>query len=623
MALFPLAQKAVEFPKGAQWLNVDRPLTIADLKGRIVLLDFWTYCCINCMHAIPDLKRLEERYPHLVVIGVHSAKFANEKVVDNIRHAVLRYEVEHPVLVDNDFALWSAYGIRAWPSFVLIDPAGNVATKASGEGPYSMFDDAIASITETFDEQGSSKKEPFSSDLVRDRVPGTPLSYPGKIEVDQEGKRLFVTDSNHNRIVVFRPDGEITDVIGSGLAGTTDGALEDAEFDRPQGMAYDPRDDALYVADTENHLIRKVDMGAGTVETVLGKGYQGGYATKGMGTDLAINSPWDLTILGDHLYIAMAGSHQLWRMDLLTHEAERYAGSGREDITDGNRERAALAQPSGIDTDGARIFFADSEVSAVRVVQDDEVRTLVGKGLFEFGDMDGKLPLARFQHPLGVLHNEGAVLVADTYNHKIKLIDLELGSVHTLVGTGQSGAKDGPGRHATLSEPNDIALLDGNIYITDTNNHLIRLFDPGSDRLFTFKFTNAEVLWPKPRGLRMTQVDLEPVDVSPGDATVHLRLEPPAGHVWNADAPHHLAVAADDLLTIGDLGQVDHTWDIEFPMTSSGEGTTNLRFQAIAYFCEQDVPELCRFVALELILPVTVTEEGDVFADLLHRTDIE
>ena len=621
MGLFSRDMKAVEFPEDARWLNVDRPISMDDLKGRIVLLDFWTYCCINCMHVIPDLKALEERYPHLVVIGVHSAKFANEKEVDNIRHAVLRYELEHPVLVDNDFSLWSAYGIRAWPSFVLIDPAGNVVAKTSGEGPFAMFDEAMALLTEEFGD--TIEREPFSVDLVRDRTPGTGLAYPGKIEADTEGKRLFVSDSNHNRIVVFRPDGEITHVIGSGTEGSADGAFEDAEFFRPQGLAYDPRTDVLYVADTENHLVRKVDMQAGTVETVLGQGHQGGYASKGKGTDLAINSPWDVVILGDHLYIAMAGPHQIWRMDLQTHKAKRYAGSGREDITDGPRERASLAQPSGIDTDGARIFFADSEVSAVRVVQDDEVRTLVGKGLFEFGDVDGKLPAARFQHPLGVLHNEGVVLVADTYNHKIKLIDLEIGSVHTLVGTGESGSADGPGRKATLSEPGDIALLDGNMYIADTNNHQIRMFDPASDSLFTFMFTNPEMLWPKPKGLRMPTYVLDPVDVSPGDATVHLKLEPPAGHVWNADAPHGLQVDADDLLTVGEVGSVDHMWDIEFPITSSGEGTANIRFRVIAYFCEEDVPEFCRFAAAELVLPVTVTDEGGPSAEATHRTVIE
>ncbi len=623
MGLFARSMKAVEFPRDAVWLNTDRPLSLADLEGRIVLLDFWSYCCINCMHVIPDLKRLEERYPHLVVIGVHSAKFANEKVVDNIRHAVLRYELGHPVIADNDFQLWHSYGIQAWPSFVLIDPAGDVAAKTSGEGPFAMFDDAIASLTEAF--EGTVDTTPFITDLVADRVPGSVLSYPGKIEVDREGKRLFLTDSNHNRVVVFRPDGEITHVIGTGEAGTADGSLEETEFFRPQGMAYDPRDGSLYVADTENHTVRRVDLEAGTVETVLGTGEQGGYRSGGRGTDLALNSPWDLTILGDHLYIAMAGPHQLWRMDLRTREAERYAGSGREDIVDGPRERAALAQPSGIDTDGARIFFADSEVSAVRLVQDDQVRTLVGAGLFDFGDIDGPVGKARFQHPLGVLWNEGTVLVADTYNHKVKLIDLEIGSVHTLVGTGESGYADGPGRHAMLSEPNDVALLDGNLYIADTNNHQVRLFDPAKDELFTFRFTNEHVLYPRTKGaFKGSRHVLPPIEVGPEATSGRISLEPPEGHLWNPDAPHYLAVLADDdWLEVGDVPEVDASWDVEFPLSVSGEGTTNLRLQVVAYFCEEEVPEFCRFVAVELVLPVSVSDDGGRSAEVIFTPSLE
>jgi DNA-binding beta-propeller fold protein YncE len=625
MGPFSRDLKANEFPEGARWLNIDRPLRMADLKGRIVLLDFWTYCCINCMHAIPDLKALEEKYPHLVVIGVHSAKFAAEREVDNIRHAVLRYDLQHPILVDNDLALWSAYRIRAWPSFVLIDPVGYVAAQASGEDPFTMFDDAIASMTQAFDEEGLLEREPMKFDLVRDRTAGAALSYPGKVEADAAGKRLFVSDSGHNRIVVFRPDGEITEVIGGGTVGRADGTFRDAQFHNPQGMAYHPEEDVLYVADTGNHLIRKVDLSAKTVRTILGKGYQGGHVGKGKGTDLALSSPWDLTILGDHLYIAMAGPHQLWRMDMATREAERYAGAGHEDIIDGDRERAALAQPSGIDTDGARIFFADSEVSAVRVVQDDEVRTLVGKGLFEFGDMDGRLPMARFQHPLGVLHNEGTVLVADTYNHKIKLIDLELGSVHTLVGTGTSGDDDGPGRKATLSEPGDIALLDGNLYIADTNNHLIRLFDPASDRLFTFRFRNEEVLWPRPEEcLERTRVVLPPVEIGSGEARVHLKLVPPDGWAWNPDAPNHLKVEADDgLLSLQDLEFQDCTWDQDVLISALEEGTTSLVFDLIAYYCGEDQAEVCRFSALELVLPVTVTASGPSLVQAEHRLVIE
>jgi len=622
VSIFSRDLKAHEFPEGAQWLNVDNPLSLADLRGKVVLLDFWTYCCINCMHIIPDLKRLEEKYPELVVIGVHSAKFHNEQVRENIRHAVLRYEIEHPVVIDNDFALWSAYGIRAWPSFVLIDPVGNVAGKASGEGPYEMFDDAIASLSAAFGDQVD--REPFSMDLVRDREPGAALSYPGKIEVDQAGGRLFLSDSNHNRIVVFKPDGEITEVIGSGAVGARDGDHENATFFRPQGLAYDLRDDMLYVADTENHLVRQVDLRARTVTTVLGMGYQGGYSSKGRGTDLALNSPWDLTIMGDNLYIAMAGPHQIWRMDLRTHEAERYAGSGLEDIVDGPRDQAALAQPSGIDNDGERIFFADSEVSAVRMVVDDQVRTLVGAGLFEFDDIDGPLGHARFQHPIGVMYHMGNLYVADTYNHKVKIIELESGTVSTLAGTGRSGEDDGPSLEATLSEPTDVAILNGNLYIVDTNNHLIRLLDPASDRLFTFRFTNEEVLFPRsPQGLRRREVVLAPVSVVPGRAMVRLRLVPPPGYGWNAEAPNHLSLKGDDGIEVSSFEPEEWDWDFGIPIEVVGNVATRLRIEAIAYYCEEEYPEFCRFSALDLILPVTTSSEGstNVLAD--YQLEIE
>jgi hypothetical protein len=220
-----------------------------------------------------------------------------------------------------------------------------------------------------------------------------------------------------------------------------------------------------------------------------------------------------------------------------------------------------------------------------------------------------------------VLWNEGTVLVADTYNHKVKLIDLEIGSVHTLVGTGESGYVDGPGRQAQLSEPNDIALLDGNLFIADTNNHRVRLFDPAKDELFTFQFTNEEALWPKPKkGFKGPRHVLPPMEVAPDAATGHIHLEPPEGHIWNPDAPHHLEVLADDeWLEVGEVPEVDAAWDVEFPLRVSGDGTTNLRFQALAYFCEEEVPEFCRFVAIELVLPVTVKEDGGPTAKVLHR----
>ena len=265
--------RAPEITGGRGWLNTDKPLSIAALKGKVVLLDFWTYGCINCMHIIPDLKRLEQKYANqLVVIGVHSAKFENEKDTENIRRIILRYEIEHPTYNDADFAVWHAYTVNAWPTQVLIDPAGYVIGGISGEGNYEVFDRAIAKAVAEFRQRGELNEQPLKLALERAKVGDLPLAFPGKVLADAKTDRLFIADSNHNRIVVTKLDGTLIETIGVGERGATDGAFDKASFFRPQGMALDR--DSLYVADTENHLIRRIDLKARTVSTVAGTGEQ-------------------------------------------------------------------------------------------------------------------------------------------------------------------------------------------------------------------------------------------------------------------------------------------------------------------------------------------------------------
>ena len=609
--LFGLATPAVEFPEGAEWLNMDHPLTLEELRGKVVLLDFWTYCCINCMHVIPELRRLEERYPELVVVGVHSAKFENERARDNIASAILRYGIEHPVLVDNDFVLWHAYGISAWPSFVLIDPAGNVAGQASGEGVFELFDERISSMSKAFRGQGLLKRDRMAFALLKDHAPTDMLSFPGKIAADEAGRRLFLSDSNHDRVLVLSPDGEVQLAIGSGARGRDDGDLATATFDRPQGLAYDPAGDALYVADTENNLVRRVDLRAGRVTTVLGNGRQGGRGSGGTGTQVSLSSPWDLTIVGEDLYIAMAGTHTIWRMHLRTLEAERYAGSGMEDIRDGPLRQAALAQPSGIASDGRVIYFADSEVSAVRALDGDRVRTLVGEGLFEFGDRDGDARAARLQHPIGIAAHEGLVYVADTYNHKVKVVDPREGTVRTLVGTGRSGSGDGPAAEAQLFEPNGLAFLEGRLYIADTNNNRVRVYEPATGRVSTLALRQRGVRRAG-GGLKAMRVELPKMTVSPRARSLRVRLGPPPGHVWNGDAPNRLAVKAEGkALEMEPLEARDASFDHGVPVrvaAAGGEGA--LVVEAVAYFCEGGEGGFCRFGAVELHVPLAVAEGG-------------
>lgn len=471
--------RAPEFPAGLEWLNVDRPLTLAGLRGKVVLLDFWTFCCINCMHVLPRLQQLEERFPdELVVIGVHSAKFDAEKETYNLRQAVMRLNVQHPVVNDRGFLLWRAYATRAWPTVVVIDPEGKVVGAIPGEFDAEALGTFIQQIVDSFAADGRLDRTIVPLSLEKHKQVETLLSFPGKVLADERGGRLFVADSEHHRILQFDlTGGRVRAAYGCGEPGLLDGSRGKARFRSPQGMAL--HGNRLYVADTENHALRQISLDTGTVTTIAGNGSQAApIPDEGTGRDASLNSPWDLEIVGDILYIAMAGSHQLWAYELIGGRLRRFAGDGREALLDGPRLAARLAQPSGLCSDGERIWFADSEISSLRSVPiegEGEVRTAIGQGLFDFGDVDGSRKNGRLQHPLGVACAEGLVYLVDSYNNKLKIYEPVIGEIRTLAGTGEPGPEDGPARDACFWEPGGISIAGDRIYVADTNNHAIRV----------------------------------------------------------------------------------------------------------------------------------------------------
>ena len=442
------------------------------------------------MHIFPQLRKLEHKFAsELVVVGVHSAKFPTEKETDSLVAAVRRCELEHPVINDAEFQVWQQYSCRAWPTMMFIDPQGNVIGKHEGELSFEQFDTLLSGMVAEFDEAGIIQRSPLPT--TAPRGPESALSFPGKVLADEAGGRMFIADTNHNRIIVSSFDAEVRQVIGTGDEALFDGPLEQSAFNHPQGMAIDG--DILYVADTENHAIRRVDLAFGQVRTLAGTGEQG-YDRDGgrQGLQTSLSSPWDVVLHNGILYIAMAGIHQLWSLDLETGVVGPYAGSGREAITDGPLGTSALAQPSGITTDGQRLYFADSETSAIRNADLDKggsVRTLIGLGLFEFGDVDGDDFRVRMQHPIGITHHDGVLYVADTYNHKIKRVLPKTRSAFTVAGTGSPGHVDGPFAQARFSEPCGLSIANGKMYIADTNNHAIRVADMDSGEVATVELT--------------------------------------------------------------------------------------------------------------------------------------
>lgn len=467
---------APELDGATAWLNVEQPPRLADLRGRVVILDFWTHCCINCLHVIPVLADLEERRAEdpLAVIGVHSAKFDAEREPARIRAALERHGVRHPVAVDSRMRIWQRYGVRSWPTLAVIRPDGTLAALAPGEPDAEALDDLIGRLLEEGRSEGTLADGPASG-LAPRPGPSGGLRFPGRAITAPDG-RIFVADSGQNRVLVCDPSGQVQTVIGSGLRGLQDGALETAALDDPQGLAFDAGGEALYIADTRNHAIRRADLRAGALATIAGTGQMGRSPLAGpLPARVAeLRSPWDLALDGERLYVALAGSHQLGVVDLARGTIARLAGSGREELSDGPAATAALAQPSGLALAGGRLYFADSEVSAVRVLQLDTevVRTLAGAGLFEFGHADGAPETARFQHCLGVVATPGGLIVADTYNDALRRVDPDSGEVQTLLGAG------------TLSEPGGLALTpDGDLLVCDTNNHRLVRIGPGGEVL--------------------------------------------------------------------------------------------------------------------------------------------
>ena len=442
------------------------------------------------MHIFPQLRKLERKYAsELVVVGVHSAKFPTEKETESLMAAVRRCELEHPVINDAEFRVWQQYSCRAWPTLMFVDPMGNVIGKHEGELTFEQFDQLMTGMVAEFDEAGIIQRSPLPT--TPPRGPEGALSFPGKVLADEAGGRLFIADTNHNRIIVSSLDGEVQQVIGTGEEALVDGPLAQAAFNHPQGMAIDG--DLLYVADTENHAIRRVDFGFGQVKTLAGTGEQGYDRSGGRpGLMVSLSSPWDVAVHENVVYIAMAGIHQLWSLDLESGIVGPYAGSGREAITDGPMAASALAQPSGITHDGNRLYFADSETSAVRMADLDpkgSVRTLIGLGLFEFGDVDGDDFRVRLQHPIGITHHDGVLYVADTYNHKIKRVLPKTRSVFTMAGTGSPGHVDGPFAQARFSEPSGLSIASGKMYIADTNNHALRVANMETGEVATLELT--------------------------------------------------------------------------------------------------------------------------------------
>lgn len=578
---------AVEFPPSADWVNTGMPLSMDELRGRFVLLDFWTYGCVNCYHMIPQLNALHERYDgRLVVVGVHSAKFSHEGESENILEAVSRYDIRYPVLNDSEMILWSAYGVPGWPTIVLIDPEGSIVGGTVGEWPYEpmaeLLDAVIAS--EIPDDPAPLQGLRIASQPM---LPPTLLRFPDGILPDPENGLVYLADTGNHRVIAAEIEtGLVRQVFGSGVPGLVDESLAAARFRSPRGLARIGR--TLYIADTGNHALRAINLDTGRLGTL----FRGAVSLPS-----GLRSPWGLAVHNGLLYIANAGEHQIWRYNPEDGVLSPFAGSSVEGLVDGTRTLAEFAQPSGLSVVGDVLYVADAESSSVRAVSlveasgdgeggADAVQTLVGSGLFEFGDRDGPVAQARLMHASGVAAVGEDVYVADTYNGKLKL--LRSGELSTLPIPG-------------LQEPSALAFDGNELWLSDRNNHRIVRVRPGeaSARPFELRLPGGAE-----QGLLLAgQVDRN-------EGAIRVNVELPPGYRLNAGSPNSVVARNLD----GRSFSFPLEENLEIPIESLIESRVidpdnirqSIELQLWLYYCRDENPDICLFdgasytVALEL-----------------------
>lgn len=465
----------------SKWLNSSRKIESSDLKNRVILLDFWSYACVNCLNMIPEIKKLETEFGNrLTVIGVHSGKFNNEKNDESIKKAIIKNDVSHLVVNDSEFKIWNGFKISSWPTFVLIDAKGRVVKKYDGKISAEDLRKDIKKLISKYKYRLNNERLPIV--LEKNRVVDYILKFPGEIIFAQnfsykninKANVLIIANTGKNKILVTNLNGNILLEIGSGDVGFDDGDFYSASFNSPRGLLF--KNNNLYIADTSNHALRKINFTDGKVSTLIGNGKRGEVVKQSDRADkISLSSPFDLAFFPDknNIVISNSGTNQLLKYNTSSNTVTPFAGNGSKGLINGAYPNNSLAQPSGLSSYGEQLYFVDAESSSLRSIsKSGVVKTLIGNGLSEFGYKGGKKDEALMQHPVGIIAFDKEIYIADTHNHAIRRYNIKTGELSTYSG-GERGDNINGGKRTQYDEPEAITYFADRFYIVDSNNNRI------------------------------------------------------------------------------------------------------------------------------------------------------
>lgn len=531
----------MEFPAGLDWINTDKPVKMKDLKGRISILYFWTYSCMKCSDIPEELTEFSEKWKDVVtVIGIHSGKFPNEKDSTNVRTAVRREGISFPVVNDPNLVLWRAYGLNSWPAFILIGADGKLIGRNTGRNFREQFDSIFEDIVRESEKKGELKRNAVSLPVSVSAKTEPALLFPSSLHLAKDHKTLYISDTNHHRVIIFDLEkNEIQSVIGTGRRGSRNGKFSEAEFSHPSGLVL--KDDMLYIADRKNRSIRRADLKKKEVSVILGGGKKTDEpAVRGSGTNAFIGSPSELLAADSRLFISVPEADIVYSMNLKEHWIERFASGTSE--KPGKTNPIQTFSPSGISYLDKKIYISESESNSIRTADSSgkgKSAVIAGLGAHEPGDSDGTLKSAKFQFPTGLTSGKDRLYISDSFNQKIKVLDIKKNMVYSLSGTGRPGMKDGSLKEASFSEPAGIAGDDTVLYIADQNNHSVRKADLKTGKVSTLVIQEkkAEILKKEEIGsFKGEFTDWKEISVSPDLTALEFEIVLPEKYVWNRNA---------------------------------------------------------------------------------------
>ena len=483
------------------WLNSDRPLTQDDLRGRVLVLHFWSRNCIECVESAAAISQIEaENQGKLSVIGIFSPKLDAEKERQVAASLLHRRGLRQLTALDKDFRVWREFSVRDWPTTMLIDPLGHIFARYSGKIDLRKFRGDLERLLSTFPKPRVDPPLPYRFIVGPESELASVMRFPAK--VSGENGVLWVADSaNHRVLGMDEYSGKILHVIGEGIPGLKDGDFRQARFRYPRGiLAHKGR---IFVSDTGNHALRRIDLGRRQVVRVAGTGVRGLWSEfqRGKALETPLDTPLDLALApaGKNIYVSMAGPHQIWSFDPDRGELARAWGNGKEGSEDGPNPMVEFMQPTGMVAVGKEFYLTDAIANSLRRIgKDGAVKTLIGGELSSFGFSDGGIDRGTMQSPEAVGQELGGLVLADALNHAIRFYDSEKRSLSTLVGGQGPGHADGSFAEARLFEPSGIYSHGGKVFIADSGNHAIRVMNRRGRRLSTLPvaFAGSELRTP-------------------------------------------------------------------------------------------------------------------------------